>query len=86
MPQPQSLANSESSESFTTSVAQKKKRTPWTPNEEEILIDLCKEHGNVIKGSSSKKQEEIAVERATKKMHVLHTKQEHSAETNGTIC
>lgn len=55
---PRSPHSSESGESSTCSTAgtsnsQSRKRTPWTKVEEEILIDLCREHKSTLKGSGS---------------------------------
>ena len=45
----------------STATSQSRKRTPWMRGEEEILIDLCREHKSAIKGSgSSKTWQEIA--------------------------
>ena len=57
---PDSPVSLESSESFS-SMAKKRKRTPWSEAEEKILIDLCKGSRAALKGNgSSQKWNEIA--------------------------
>ena len=43
----------ETSDSSSTASTAKRKRSPWTNAEEEILINLCKEHKSGLKGSGS---------------------------------
>ena len=50
--QPQSPSTSETSEN-STYTSKKRKRTPWTSTEGQILIELCKEHKISLKGNGS---------------------------------
>ena len=60
--QPQSPSTSETSEN-STYTSKKRKRTPWTSMEGQILIEVCKEHKISLKGNgSSQKWEGITHE------------------------
>ena len=54
---------SETSDSSSTASTTKRKRNTWSTAEEEILINLCREHKSGLKGSgSSQKWQQIADE------------------------